>query len=132
MPQKTVMLDTNAVVCFLMIDNEADMFNKVAKVLETTDCTVTLEVIAEALYILDITYQLDRETRAEKIKGLIAIKENLVIEPTIVRYACNVFASTKLDFVDCILDGYAKIKGHPVFTFDGDLQKQLGTKAFAG
>ncbi|MDR0877200.1 MAG: PIN domain-containing protein [Treponema sp.] len=132
MPQKTVMLDTNSVVCFLMVDDEADMFNRVARVLATADCAVSIEVIAEALYILDIIYHLDRNSRAEKIKELINIDENLVHESNIVRYACNLFASTKLDFIDCILDGYAKIKGHSVFTFDGDLQKQLGIKAFAG
>jgi hypothetical protein len=41
------------------------------------------------------------------------------------------YASTGLDFVDCLLDGYAKIKGNPVFTFDKDLKTQLGTGAFA-
>jgi predicted nucleic-acid-binding protein len=132
MPQKNVMLDTNSVVCFLMVDDEADMFNRVAKVLATTDCSISIEVIVETLYILDITYHLDRKSRAEKIKELININENLILESNIVCYACNVFASTKLDFIDCILDGYAKIKGYSVFTFDGDLQKQLGLRAFAG
>jgi hypothetical protein len=29
-------------------------------------------------------------------------------------------------------DGYAKVKGNPVFSFDGDLKKQLGVKYFNG
>jgi predicted nucleic-acid-binding protein len=52
------------------------------------------------------------------------------MESNIVRFACNLYAATKLDFVDCLLDGYAKIKGNPVFTFDGGLKKQLGIRAF--
>jgi hypothetical protein len=80
MPQKPIILDANAVVCFLMIDNEADMFNRISKVLASVECKVPIEVVAETVYILD---------------------------------------------------GYAKIKGNPVFTFDGNLRKKLGNFAFA-
>jgi predicted nucleic acid-binding protein len=34
------------------------------------------------------------------------------------------------DFVDCLPDGYAKTNGNSVFTFDGDLRRYLGEKAF--
>jgi hypothetical protein len=33
-------------------------------------------------------------------------------------------------FVDCLLAGYAKVKNHPVLTFDTGLRKQLAEQAF--
>ena len=60
----------------------------------------------------------------------IEIKENLVFEENVIRYGCNTFASTNLDFIDCILIAYANVKGNPVFTFDNDLNKQLKHNAF--
>jgi predicted nucleic-acid-binding protein len=103
-----------------------------AEVIANAVCTTPIEVIAEAVYNLEKKYGYTRELAAEKIKDFLQIKEDLVMESNIVRFACNLYASTSLDFVDCLLDGYAKIKGNPVFTFDGDLKKQLGTRAFSG
>ena len=67
---------------------------------------------------------------ADKIKDFIAIKEDFVIEENVVRYGCNIFATTSLDFVDCLLVGYAKVKGNQLFSFDDPLNKKLEHKAF--
>ena len=40
-------------------------------------------------------------------------------------HALQVYASTTLDFVDCLLIGYAKEDKYTVFTFDKKLQKYL-------
>jgi len=57
---------------------------------------------------------------ADEIKDFIAIKENLVVEENVIRHGCNTFASTNLDFIDCLLIAYANVKGNQVFTFDND------------
>ena len=97
--------------------------------IDTSDCVVPIEVIAEAVYNLEKFYKHPRRLIAAEIKDFILIKENLFFEENVVRYDCNTFASTNLDFVDCILVAYAKVKGNPVFTFDDLLSKQLGSKA---
>ncbi len=43
----------------------------------------------------------------------------------VVTHALDVFAASTLDFVDCLLVGYAKEKQYSVFTFDKKLQKYL-------
>ena len=75
-------------------------------------------------------YMHPRHLIADEIKDFIAIKENFVFEENIIRYGCNTFASTNLDFIDCLLIAYANVKGHPVFTFDNELNKQLKHNAF--
>jgi predicted nucleic acid-binding protein len=127
--RKTVILDTNAVLRFLM-QNDEEMYNQVAELLITNDCITTVEVVAEAVYNLQKKYKLTRQAIAERIKDFSTLQEDLLLEETVVLYACNLFAGSSLDFVDCLLDGYAKIKGNPVFTFDGDLRKQLGVRFF--
>ncbi|GHV80245.1 hypothetical protein AGMMS49944_20360 [Spirochaetia bacterium] len=131
MDRKVLILDTNAVLRFV-VGNDAKMFHIAAHIINTVPCTVPIEVIAEAVFVMTSVYNYDRRLIADKIKEFITIKENLVVESEIVRYGANLFASTDFDFIDCILDGYAKIKGNPVFTFDGDLKKQLADKAFSG
>jgi predicted nucleic-acid-binding protein len=103
---------------------------KVSTLINTDACIVPIEVIAEAIYNLEKFYKHPRQLIADEIKDFIAIKENLVLEENIVKYGCNTFASTNLDFVDCLLVAYANVKGNPVFTFDECLIKQLGHNAF--
>jgi len=42
-------------------------------------------------------------------------------------YAIDLFASTSLDFVDCLLAAYHSLNGEIVFTFDKKLNKHLNT-----
>ena len=129
MTPKEIILDTNAVLRFITCD-DTDRWQKVSDLLDTSDCIVPIEVIAEAVYNLDSSYGHTRKLISDEIKDFIAIKENLVTEENVVRYGCNIFASTNLDFVDCLLVGYANIRGNTVFSFDNPLNKKLVHKAF--
>ena len=128
MTNKEVILDTNAVLRFITGDN-IEKCQKVSELIDTDNCIVPIEVIAEAVYNLEKFYKHPRQLIAAEIKDFIAIKENLVFEENVIRYGCNTFASTNLDFIDCLLVAYANVKGNPVFTFDGYLNKQLGHNA---
>ena len=129
MTKKKVILDTNAVLRFITGDN-LEKCQKVSDLIDTSDCIVPIEVIAEAVYNLEKFYKHPRQLIAVEIKDFVEIKENLVFEENIIRYGCNTFASTNLDFIDCLLVGYANVKGNPVFTFDDYLNKQLEHNAF--
>jgi predicted nucleic-acid-binding protein len=131
MTPKHIILDTNAVLRFIINDNPSKNV-EVATLLNKENCIVPVEVIAETVYILGKEYSRSRQRIADEVKGFIAIKENLVVCENVVRFACNTFAATRLDFVDCLLDGYAKVNGSRVFTFDGDLKKRLEHLAYNG
>jgi predicted nucleic-acid-binding protein len=128
---KSIILDTNAVLRFITGDNEEES-RAVSELLNANDCIIPVEVIAEAVYNLAKKYNHSRQEIADEIKDFIGIQENFVVEENAVLFGCNLFAATNLDFVDCLLDGYAKTNGNRVFTFDGDLRKRLGIKAFNG
>ena len=129
MTKRKVMLDTNAVLRFIT-DDDREKSRKVSELINTVNCIVSIEIIAETVYNLEKYYSHSRQLIAEEIKDFVGIKENLVFEENVVRYGCNIYVSTKLDFIDCLLIGYANVNGNPVFTFDYDLIKQLEHKAY--
>jgi predicted nucleic-acid-binding protein len=130
MVKHKLFLDTNAVIHFTMADNP-EKFNRVANLLISKECHVPVEVIAEAVFVLEKSFGLNRQTIADKLKDFVCFQESLVPETNVVLYGLNLYAATDFDIVDCLLDGYAKINGNAVFTFDGDLRKQLGSKFFS-
>jgi len=122
---KDIILDTNAVLRFITGD-DSEKCLRVSEILDKNDCFVPVEVIAEAVYNLDKFYRHPRQLIADEIKDFISIKENLVFDANLIKYGCNVFASTNMDFVDCLLVGYSKVNGNSIFSFDDILNKQLG------
>jgi predicted nucleic-acid-binding protein len=129
MTRKPILLDANAVIRFIL-DDDREKSMIVANILTENECTVTLAVMAETVYILTKIYNHSRQMTADKIKEFSAIKDDLVTEYTLINYSLNLYAATNLDFVDCLLDGYAKINGYSVFTFDEKLKKQLQNKFY--
>jgi predicted nucleic-acid-binding protein len=124
------MLDTNAVLRFIA-DDDKEKSAKVTNLINAADCIVSIEVIAEAVYNLEKYYDHSRQLIADEIKDFIGIKESFVLEENIIRYGCNIYASTRLDFIDCLLVGYANVNDYQIFTFDVDLKKKLEHKAYA-
>ena len=130
MTNRKAMLDTNAVLRFIA-DDDKEKSAKVTNLINAADCIVTIEVIAEAVYNLEKYYDHSRQLIADEIKDFIGIKESFVIEENVILYGCNIYASTRLDFIDCLLVGYANVNDYQIFTFDVELEKKLEHKAYA-
>ena len=128
MTDKKIILDTNALLRFITGD-DPEKSQKVSDFINSNDCIVPIEVIVEAVYNLEKFYKHPRQFIAEEIIEFSAIKENLVYEEDIVRFGCNIFASTKLDFIDSLLVAYSNVKNNPVFSFDIELNKKLAHNA---
>ena len=128
MANNKILLDTNAVLRFITGDN-AEKSQKVSELISDNECVVPIEVIAEVVFNLENFYKHPRELIAEEIKEFSAIKENLVNEEILIRFGCNIFSSTKLDFIDSLLIAYANVKKIPVFSYDTELNKILGQNA---
>ncbi|MDR1316120.1 MAG: PIN domain-containing protein [Spirochaetales bacterium] len=126
---KPVVLDTNAVIHFVQA-LDMPKFEIVAQTLNNNQCYVPVEVIVETVYILNDRFRNDREIIAAKLKDFIAIQDGLVPETNAIAFGLNLYASSKLDFVDCLLAGYAKVKRCLVLTFDSGLKKELAGQAY--
>jgi predicted nucleic-acid-binding protein len=117
-------LDTNAVLRFVLNDI-ADQTLAVINEIETADCIIPVEIIAEMVYVLEKYYHFTHGEIALVIEYLMAYKDGLVERSNLVAFGAKVFASTKLDFIDCLLAGYQKHTGCRIITFDKDLKRQL-------
>lgn len=117
------MLDANAVLRFLLRDNE-EQFCQVEDVIRKNSCYVALEVMAEVCYVLEGVYQVSRKDIAVNLRRL--NYDVTIINADVFLRALEVFENLpKLDFVDCLLYGYKMERDIDVVTFDKLLKKQL-------
>ena len=123
-----VIFDTNAILRYILQDNTS-MANAVEKEMASNNCLLPVEVIAEMVYVLSKVYKIERNIIAKTIEGIMEIDHIWVYYPNVVSYAIRTYASTKLDFIDCLLTGYAKSENHTIFTFDKELKKQLSLRS---
>ena len=119
-------LDANAVLRFLLGDN-VEQKNIVLLELDCNKCLVTLEVLAEVVYVLNKVYSAKRDEIKDYIERLNAVDENIIAHKKVVLYALDIFAKTSFDFIDCLLVGYQQIEGYEIFTFDKKLKNHLNS-----
>ena len=117
------LIDTNVILRFVLNDN-VEMAQRAAEVIASGAYTKP-EVIAEVVYVLKSVYS----TPKDKIKSIIrGLSDIIRIEDSdCVVHAIDLFSSTSLDFVDCLLIAYHSLNGETVFTFDNKLNKYLNT-----
>ena len=86
-----------------------------------------IEVIAEIVYVLLKVYSFDRATIIHSVSTMMKHKNARIPHKKVVKMGLRYFGETKLDFVDCLMIGYAIIEGHQIFTFDNKLKKILSS-----
>ena len=85
-----------------------------------------LYIVAEAVYVLtqNNAYDYTRDLTATLLKGIIAFMQFSCSRDTANR-ALDLFAATKLDFVDCLLLARNQLHHQTVLTFDKALLSKL-------
>ena len=117
-----VILDANVILRYLLNDNE-EMASEAENVIKAQKAVVTIEVIAEVVYVLKRVYAVDKMEIKESILGFLSEVE--VGERDVLVLGIETYAEQNLDFVDCILYAYKCIKKYDVLTFDKKLNKLL-------
>ena len=114
-------LDANAILRYLLRDIEAQACQVRDVIRDGAETTV--EVLAEVVYVLGGVYG---ATRPEISQALKAMCDKVFVDrESEVLGAADLFAATKLDFVDCLLAARSRLTGQPVLTFDKKLAKLL-------
>ena len=117
------LLDANAVLRFLLKDNEIQ-YQRVFNAIQKENCYVNLEVMAEVCYVLEGLYGVSRADIVENLRKLNNVMT--IYNVDILMRGLEIFdKSPKLDFVDCLLYGYKLERGMDILTFDRKLQKRL-------
>jgi len=111
-------LDANMILRYLLNDNAA-MAETAERYIEAGNVSVTIEVMAEVVYVLKGVYFMERDLIAQTLRtflSLVACRDWDVLE-----CALNTYSERSLDFVDCILYGYHCVRGAEIATFDKKL-----------
>ena len=117
-----VFLDANMILRYLLDDNE-EMAKTADLYISSGKSSVTIEVIAEVIYVLKGVYSLSRHRIAETLLQflpLVSCRDERVLQ-----YALNVFDKNHLDFVDCVLYAYYSVNRAEIATFDKQLLKLM-------
>ena len=117
-----VMLDANVILRYLLNDNEK-MALEAEKAIKTQTALVTIEVIAEVVYVLKRVYSIDKVEIKESVLGFLS--ETEVEERDVQVLGLKTYAEQNLDFVDCILYAYRCVKKYDILTFDKKLNQLL-------
>ena len=117
-----VLLDANAVLRYLLNDNE-EMADQAERALNSGEAAVTIEVMAEVVYVLKGVYAMERDRIAETLKGFLKLAG--CQERDVLNLALDTFGDRNLDFIDCVLYGYHSVKGYEIATFDKKLLRLI-------
>lgn len=120
-----VILDTNMILRYLINDNK-EMADIAEQHILSGSAQVTVEVIAEVVYVLSGVYSMERDEITDTVKAFL----DLVYcqEKEVLLTALDAFGERNLDFVDCVLYGYHIVRNAEIATFDKKLLKLIENK----
>ena len=123
-----VLLDTNAVLRFILLD-QSKQHKEIVAFISKNQSVIRLEVLIEMIFVLEKYYKKSRKEIAHII-FILGKTENLYIQyPRVVTKAILYFIDEKLDIVDCILCAFNAVMGYEVFTFDKEMNALLKGRA---
>jgi predicted nucleic-acid-binding protein len=115
-----IRIDTNYIIRYLVNDN-IEMADIAEEILTTQNVFIANEILAEVVYVLFGVYKISREDITSQLLKLICFETISTSNYTVVKKALELFGSTNLDFVDCLLCSYSELD--KIMTFDKKLNK---------
>ena len=112
------LLDANAVLRYLLEDIQ-EQSDVVAETIEA-GAEVTVEVLAECVYVLSGVYHVSRSDIAESLG--ILLDEVTCRRKRVAAAALGLYSGSSFDFVDCVLAAEVSENGQEALTFDKKLQ----------
>lgn len=115
------LLDANAVLRYLLED-VPDQADTTAEAIGS-GAEVTVEVLAECVYVLSGVYNVSRSGIVEALG--ILLDEVTCRRKRVAAVALGLYSGSSFDFVDCVLAAEASENGRRVLTFDKRLRRLL-------
>ena len=122
--KKTIVIDTNIVLRYLLSDDEKQSA-EAATTIENNTVFIPNEVICEVCYVLDSVYNAPKNEIKNAVQVLLDSDNIKFDNKQIIKQAFSLFASKKFDIVDCMLFAYYTVCNYEVKTFDKKLKKLI-------
>ena len=117
-------IDANVILRYLLNDHP-EHSKKAAELIDRSSVFVAVEVLCEVVYVLGGVYSVEKKMIAEKLAEFIRLDTVAVDDARVLMVAFDLFAQTKIDFVDSLLCAYNKVRSDTVVTFDQKLMKLM-------
>jgi predicted nucleic-acid-binding protein len=105
-----------------MMNDHAELSSKAKEIIEQNTVEVPVEVLCEVVYVLNGYYKIDRQNVSTKLKHFFELTQCTLTNREAILQGLGYFGKYNLDFVDCVLAGYAGVDREEIFTFDEKLK----------
>ena len=122
-------VDANVLLRYVLKDHP-ELSSKAREIIDLNTVEIPVEVLAEVIYILTGYYEIDRQSASVELKHFFEQTQCILFNRGVVLQGLEYFGTTSLDFVDCILAGYAKVEKDEIYTFDNNLKKLIRGEGF--
>jgi predicted nucleic-acid-binding protein len=117
-------IDANIVLRYLLDDDEI-LAQSARNIIEDGEIWLPVEVLCEVVYVLQKVYQISRADISLQLERFVRRTNIAFSRKPAILDALEFFAASNLDFVDCVLAGYANA-GEQVYTLDKKLARFIG------
>jgi len=117
-------IDANILLRYLLNDN-AELSPQAKEIIDGNIVEIPVEVLCEAVYVLTKYYKIDRQAVCSQLKYFFEQTQIILFRREAILQGIEYFKTSSLDFVDCVLAGYAAVYKDEIHTFDTKLQKLL-------
>lgn len=121
MPDCKTLLDANAALRYLLEDVDGQAARVACAIHEGAE--VTIEVLAECVYVLERVYRVPRSHIAEALA--ILLDDVVCRRGRVAGSALGYYSGGSLDFVDCVLLAEADVSHRKILTFDKKLNSMI-------
>ena len=117
-------IDANIILRYVLNDH-AELSPKAKEIIEQQIVEVPVEILCEAVYVLTGHYKIDRQSVSTELKYFFKKTPCALPHKEAVLQGLEYYGKTTLDFVDCVLAGYARTEKDKIHTFDNKLKKLI-------
>lgn len=124
-------VDTNVIVRYLINDNQ-ELFTKAKAFFDKVKlgeikCYLEQTVFTEVIFVLSNFYQIPREAISNSLANLLQYKGLINEDKTLLTESLELYKTTNLHIVDCILGAKVKEKELKLMSFDQELLHLIST-----
>ena len=119
-----IKIDANIVLRYLMNDHKENSL-KAKEIIEQNIVEIPIEVLCEVVYVLKGYYKISRQDICTELNRFFEWTNCTLPHRETILKSLDYFGKYNLDFVDCILAGYANVEKDEIYTLDDNLKKLI-------
>ena len=117
-------VDTNFILRYLLEDDVKQYSEAETIFLNENEIFISGEIIAEIIYVMNGVYNITKNEIQKSVLSLIKNSNIIMYDKDVIEFAIQVYTETNLDYPDCLLISFRKLRKYKIQTFDKQLKKK--------